>query len=297
MKGPREDTRAWLEWTLERIHTAPYKVTLRWAFYRAYQGGAFGGIAQRYTEQGLKPGEVKAKLYKNVFIPGTSRARKSFWNGWNPTTLKDDTRHIYNLEGTFFDNVQEWTDYVKTLKPILNPFQGQDSLLFVLFEANAMLSQFKFHLGDKRICLVPFGGEATIELKWNVAKAIEDAVERWKKPARVFYFGDKDDKGEEIPENALRDIHEWCNADFEYYRVGINAEHIKKYDLPDNPEKPGTYQWEALDETASTELISEVLKYWREDKFNKLLKVEEKAGGKWKNATANIILKDRGSRQ
>jgi len=61
-----------------------------------------------------------------------------------------------------------------------------------------------------------------------------------------LYFGDYDSKGLEISNNALKDIQAWCNVSFQFIRCGINKEHIHTFQLPEQPDKPGAYQWEAL---------------------------------------------------
>jgi hypothetical protein len=51
-------------------------------------------------------------------------------------------------------------------------------------------------------------------------------------------------------------------ADFEFVRCGLNAEHPEEYDLSENPERPGTYQWEALDDDGARELIVANVEQW-----------------------------------
>jgi len=121
------------------------------------------------------------------------------------------------------------------------------------FEANAMRGQFEHY--TEHIMLRPFGGDPSIPFKWNIAAHLTRMAERFSKPIVILYFGDLDPKGMIIPESAVRDIREWCTDDFEFIRCGLNPGHETEFSLIENPERPGTYQWEALDDGSAHELI------------------------------------------
>ena len=86
----------------------------------------------------------------------------------------------------------------------------------------------------------------------------------------IYYFGDYDEKGLIIPLSAWRDIATWATAliinqgvepdvaakVLNYHRVGINEEHIEELGITENPERPGTDQWEALDDRQAEALIA-----------------------------------------
>ena len=78
-------------------------------------------------------------------------------------------------------------------------------------------------------------------------------------PIKVFYFGDRDPKGEQIDQSALADIEDWCDIPFEFQRMGLSAEQALAMGVPENPEKPGEYQWEALTDGQAASLIQPVL--------------------------------------
>ncbi len=44
-------------------------------------------------------------------------------------------------------------------------------------------------------------------------------------------------------------------ADFSFERVGLTDQQVDDYGVPENPERPGTYQWEGLDDDAAQEMI------------------------------------------
>lgn len=116
----------------------------------------------------------------------------------------------------------------------------------------------------------------------------------------MLYYGDADDKGEKIPTSAWHDVRPWVARllfrryqqegitiegakkaalealdQFHFARVGINEDHIERFNIPENPERPGTYQWEALDDGAAQELIGQANK-WVDQAAIEKVKGEEK---------------------
>lgn len=228
-----------LNWCLEKIKELPYSVTIRYIFYRATQ------------ERGLKKEDY------NNFKKWTSRARHNFWNGWRPDTLVDETREIA-IRGGGYNTPKEWFDSFKDRECIIDKRPKQNKIIIICFEAEAMKKQFNYYTSGYYVSTVPFKGDHTIEPKWRLAKWIEQLSETYNKPVKILYFGDLDDKGRKIPESAFRDIRTWCSVPFEYERIGLNPEHVEKWSIPENPEKPG-YQWEALEDHAAGELIQTAL--------------------------------------
>ena len=258
-----------LNWCLEKVESVPYKVTLRWIFYRAVQ------------EKGL----TKKDYHK--FKRWVTRARKNFWNGWRPDTLVDDTRKIH---GAFagFKNPQEWILSFKDYRCHLDPWYYQRFLVMIWFEAEAMYSQFSYYT-PTCVPLVPFKGDPSLDLKWKLARMIEEATKKYNKTVVILYYGDYDPKGIQIPISALKDIKEWCNVDFDFIRVGLLEEHVKKWNLPENPERPGEYQWEALSDEQAKYLIERGLRLCFDfDAYEDVKKMEEEATNKWKKILENI---------
>ena len=56
--------------------------------------------------------------------------------------------------------------------------------------------------------------------------------------------------------------------------VGYN--HISSYSIPENPEHPGTYQWEGLDDDAARELIGEAADYLNDAAFERVYGREQR---------------------
>lgn len=251
--------RAW-HW----VQSVPYDVTARWVFYRLLQDGI-------YSEK---------KGYRHL-LPILSRARKEFYDEWTPWTLADDTRapllmqrdgfYTISLRGWGFHDEAEWLGTLKKeLNCPLNRWAKQPVYTEIWFEAAAMLSQF-VHYADQNLPLLAFHGDISIPEKWRTAQRL---AERWlelRRPIHIFYYGDLDPKGLMIPESAWEDIELWTFwlmkaydssvdgrnlNDFTFTRVGINRKQVVALNIPENPERPGTYQWEALRDEQAAELIA-----------------------------------------
>ncbi len=296
---PNPETAELLNWMLHKIQSVPYSVTLRWTFYQAVQ------------ERGLLKSDYDSvKKY-------CAKARKNFWNGWSPMTLVDDTRTIHKAGGGYVD-FRDWINSFKDREPLYEVYPHQERIIQIWFEAQAMFSQFDHYASPYRIPLVPFKGDTSINHKWKIAEYLAQLYKQYRKPIVVLYFGDYEpfkDKGSRakgltIPLDALDDISEWLAIFLVHYgllttdeikqgkmkeflkfvRVGLNQEHINNWHLPENPERPGEYQWEALGDAQARELIDGAIKpYWDVDVI-KEIEDKEKAGGQiWREIIEDAI--------
>lgn len=238
---PTGKSQAILDRAWEHVAGVPYQVTARWLFYRLLQEGYY---------------QAKGD-YKNKFLKLLATARKSFYGPWRPDTLADDTRSSI-VRGDGFHTREDWkAAAVAGMSCSLHRWEGQAQYVELWFEAAAMISQFQHYTHD--IVLRPFHGDPSLDYKWRMAKGLERASDRYDLPIVVFYFGDLDPKGEMIPESALVDIRAWCDVSFEFVRAALNPGDEIRYKIPENFDKPGTYQWEALDDQAAGELITGVI--------------------------------------
>ena len=271
---PRKDQREILDRAMFYVRSVPYQVTARWLFYRLLQDGIYS-----------KKGD-----YNNKFLPTLSKARKRFYNRWRPDTLGDDTREAV-IRGDGFDSERAWLEAIgKGLKCNLDKWAGQPYYVELWFEAKAMRSQFE-HYTD-HVTLVPFGGDPSIPYKWAVAKRLEERAARYGRPVAVLYFGDLDPKGLTIPESAAADIRDWCGADFEFVRCALNEGDEATYNIPENPDKPGEYQWEALDDVAAGKLITEhVERFVSPGSFAEIEEREQEITDRFKKRWAKLLCK------
>lgn len=222
--------------SLKFVNSVPYKVPLRFIFYRWYQ--TIPGSKLTYTS------------YKRLTI----RARKNFWNGWKPDTLIDDTRHAI-IRGLPEEPKPSKPDYIK----------NQDYYIEIWFESKGMQHQFFYHTKDYHVTLVPFGGDPSLYYKDQIAKRLENRNKVYNKPIIILYFGDCDNKGHIIPKSALKDIRDWCDIPFKFVQCGLTIEQAKKYNIPNKPDsKILQYQWEALEDFQAKKIILDCLtKYWK----------------------------------
>jgi hypothetical protein len=225
---------------LELINSVYYSVSARWVFYRLLQESFYS----------------KKSDYAS-FIILTSKARKRFMDGWHPNILADDTRARITRTGGE-KNVQACIDgLVSELTYSVNfsvdHFYQQEKYAEIWFEAKAMAGQFRHYTSG--IDLVPFGGHPSIPYKYGIAQHLSGVSHRYDKDIVVLYFGDYDSAGDTIINSALWDIQQWCDVPFELVRCGLNQEQAIQFNIPENFEKPGEYQWEALPDEAAAQII------------------------------------------
>jgi hypothetical protein len=143
--------------------------------------------------------------------PLFSAARKNFYGHWTPATLADETRGMERA-GHGFADAQAWYKYLASdsRPPSFDKWATQPHYLFIIYEANAMTGQFRQYAPE--ISRFPCGGDPSIPSKWEVAHHLAAMAEKHRVPVRVFYFGDRDTKGEKIDKSAIKDIRDWCRV-------------------------------------------------------------------------------------
>jgi hypothetical protein len=163
------------------------------------------------------------------------------------------------------------------------------------FEARAMTDQFRHYTNHST--LRPLGGQPSIPYKWEAAKSLEYAHRRYGVPIVVLYFGDLDNAGETISDVVERDVRTWCGVDFTFIRCGLTADQVAQYGVPENFEKPGDYQWEALPDEAASEIITTSIEpFVRHDAFSKTQDEEWKVSEWARGELAGLADKWEGSR-
>lgn len=263
---PRGDTAAILDRALDLVQSVPYQVSARWLFYRLLQEGF-------YTQKGD---------YANKFLKAVSSARHSFYGGWRPDTLADETRESI-VRGNGFDDPQEWLEALADrLTCNLDKRLNQDYYIEIWFEARAMIQQFQHY--SQHVTLRPMGGQPSIPFKWQTAKDLEAAASRYGNPITILYFGDLDPAGLTIADTVRADVAKWCSVSFEFIRAGLNDGDPERYGIPENPEHPGAYQWEALSDESARQIITQaVAPYLRHDAIQ-VVEAKEQAATDWLRA-------------
>ena len=242
---------------MEAINTVDYQVSLRWVYYR---------LVDNY-------GYPKCIATENKLTNAASVARKEKQLGWTPDTLADETRQIYHDLGTGI-NEESWIR--NTIKQTCTLDKGKTPRTIVIFEARAMLKQFEKYTLPYHVTLIPLGGDASIPHKNNIAELLayftQEAREVGKTSPEnyttVLYFGDRDDKGDQIPKSARKDIENFIHdhieiapgcMPFNWIRCGLNTDQATKLNLTMDPERQGKYQWEALTDPQAREIIETAL--------------------------------------
>lgn len=276
MWQPREKQRQILERGWYWKESVPYGVSARWIFYKLYD----------YDQLFRVP---KKNAYHNLFLPLFSKARKQFYDQWRPDSLTDDSR-TEELGGFGYFDEMEWLQVgIGERECILDRWQDAESYLEIWFEAFAMIEQFRYFAPD--ISLVPFRGDASIEYKWRIARRLEQMSGRYEgKPITILYFGDLDQKGLEIPENALRDITAWCSIPFEFIRCGLNKGDEVRFGLGSSVDKADSYQWESLSHEQARELIvPNVERFISQRLFSEIEQREQEATKKFQESIKELI--------
>jgi hypothetical protein len=259
--NPSEKTAEILDRAWHFVQSVPYKASARWVFYRLLQEGYYGSKSD----------------YGNKWLKASSTARKSFYKSWRPDVLADETRaRIERGQGD--TSADDWVQSISEQGLIcsLDKWRGQDYYIELWYEARAMTEQFKYY--TENITLVPMGGQPSIPHKWNCAKALASAMSKYHRPIKILYFGDLDTHGDIISDVVEREVRQWSGASFEFIRCGLNIEQVQRFDVPENPDKPGEYQWEALSDEGAEEIISSnVDKFLRHDAIEDITEQEREA--------------------
>jgi hypothetical protein len=255
INGPHQKQAELLDRALILTQSVPYSVTLRWLFYGLWQEGWFSDVKPTPKELNAK------KVAYNHFKALMSRMRQSsdeLQERWQ-IELSDDRREPIH-KSTWLSSTSEWLDAVsKGLNCVTEKMVGQDYYVMVAFEAEAMQSQFKYLTQSYGVSLYPFSGHASIPYKKALAEHIEFVTEEFNLPVVILYFGDYDQAGMTIPETAFRHVRKWCDVEFKAYRAGLNQDQIDKYNIEEDPEKPGKFQWEAVREAPAREIVTGAL--------------------------------------
>jgi hypothetical protein len=257
--NPQLKTREILDRAWEHVNSVPYTVGLRWVFYRLLQDGYFADKKDYQDLSGY-----------------LSSARNRWYMDWRPWTLADETREMFpyvndgsppepdinrliNKSSVEARNDIDLLKYeLKHYKYVcgysIDPNYLQDHFIIIMYEARAMTEQFRTY--TKGITLCPFGGQPSIPYKWKLAKFIEEKCHYYDKSGLVLYFGDHDDAGDLIYRTGEADIKKWCfNTSVEFVKCGLTLEQAQYYDVPEQFDHPGNYQWEALTDTQAREII------------------------------------------
>lgn len=249
---PHKDTAQKLMLALQIVKGVDYLVSARWVFYRLLQLSYY-----------------KSKSDYDKLLNALSRARHAGWGGWQPDTLADATREAVE-RGQGSASPTDWLHNLAAYAPCkLDAWQTQPYYVEAWFEARAMTDQFRYY--TDYLTLRPMGGQASIPYKKQAARGIERAADCYGHPVKILYFGDLDKAGKTIADVVEHDVRKWCAAPFEFINCGLTLDQVQRYSIPENPGKPGEFQWEALPDAAAREIITtSVDQYVSHDAFSEM---------------------------
>jgi hypothetical protein len=73
----------------------------------------------------------------------------------------------------------------------------------------------------------------------------------------------------------MKDIQAWCEHPIDFKWCGLTKEQAEEFNLPENPEKPGQFQWEALTDPQAKGIISGAMARYEVDMERIEAKIEE----------------------
>jgi hypothetical protein len=121
---------------------------------------------------------------------------------------------------------------------------GQPVRLLVWTEAKGIVPLVSRIANERGVPVVSGSGYDSTTLRHDIGVTVSPD-----QPLVVLHVGDLDPHGALIFRAAAEDVQAWASsvgASAEFVRIAVTPEQVADYDLPDDPEKPGNVQVEAL---------------------------------------------------
>jgi hypothetical protein len=111
---------------------------------------------------------------------------------------------------------------------------NQPEYVEIWLEKDALSGIFEEITGERDVPLMVTRGYPSLSFLYGAAKAIAEV----EKPTTLYYFGDYDPSGTDIPRNSEARLRQLAPAaDITFVRVAVNLDHIKQFNLPTRPTK------------------------------------------------------------
>jgi hypothetical protein len=264
-----------MRWLLGEINALDYSPSTRWCFYR---------VMDRYQ---------LPKSAWSTFKATQSSWRKKEREGWAPDTLSDSVRQV-NYAGYGVSTMYGFYSEMLADPPSVAVWDRVPFYAEVWFEAEAMNGQFEHYVREAwRLTTRPFRGDYSIEKKYTVAKDLL-AMAKKGKSITILYFGDCDAKGKVIPFSALKDVKKWMGGHqdrLQFHVTGLTIEQAHRYSLPENFERPGEWQWEALSDEQASEVIRESLELYLDlDALRDAIEETSRLRSEWTKRAGRLLL-------
>ena len=115
-------------------------------------------------------------------------------------------------------------------------WRNQPDHVEIWIEKEAIMGIADAVTNDYDVPLYPSKGYASLSLTATAAEQIKYIKENEGKEVYIYYLGDYDPSGEDIPRAIQKHLRE-MGADFHFIHLAVNPEQIEKYNLPTRPTK------------------------------------------------------------
>lgn len=215
-KRPRRTKReiAQLREILERVLRQYQPMTVRQVFYRLVSMGAIAKTEQEYKGTVCR---LLAEMRRDRQIPF----------GWiaDNTRWQRKPRTHAGLEHALRETAELYRRRV---------WDDQDAYVEVWLEKDALSGVLFAATQEYDVPLMVTRGFSSLSFLYSAAEAIAEVA----KPAYLYYFGDHDPSGLDIPRKVERDLRAFApGAEIHFERVAVTPEQIALLDLPTRPTK------------------------------------------------------------
>lgn len=225
--------RAWIIENAKKILEDYYEgITVRQLHYRLVAIGMTNDI-QHYKRvvAGMTAARWASIIDMTVFID-----RERSMAGYTEADEKDLDDEIERGKG----QIKAWMQNYR-----LERWSNQDNFIEVWVEKKALQGVFESPCRQADVALGPCKGYPSITFLNDARRRFQEAINKGKK-AIILYFGDYDPSGADIPRSIEENLSR-MGVEVEVKRLALNAEQIKKMQLPGVPPKKTdsrTRNWE-----------------------------------------------------
>lgn len=200
--------------TIYQVLQADHPMTVRQTFYRLVSQGAIAKTESEYKQTVVR---LLTEMRRAREIPFGWIADNTRWMR-KPTTFD-------SLEAALQDTVQCYRRSLWRDQPAyVEVWLEKDALAGVLYEVTEHWD----------VPLMVTRGYPSITYLHEAAEAIAECG----KPAHIYYFGDHDPSGLDIPRKVEAGLREFAPfADIHFQRVAVLPEQIEEFQLPTRPTK------------------------------------------------------------
>jgi hypothetical protein len=206
---------------IERIENAIFRalladrpMTVRQLFYRLVSSGVI---------------EKTEAEYKTTVVRLTGRMRRS---GDIPFAwIADETRWMRkpNTHSSLADMLRDSAQLYRR-----SVWEEQGVYVEVWLEKDALAGVLYEVTSEWDVPLMVTRGYPSLSYLYSAAEAIEECG----KPAHLYYFGDYDPSGVDIPRKVEADLRQFApTAEIHFTRVAVNHRQIRQWNLPTRPTK------------------------------------------------------------